>query len=232
MGGNPTIVSHFEEGRSFHCFPWWEGIQPLFSCHATHPQRSSWSWVQAVAGILRGQWKPPDPDDDKPTKKTYQKHTYVPLIVSETGIPTHKNWTSTWKMEERYQLHPGLDRFFVAQIDAQSSFHRRSHGLKSVRMKLFLLHQMQQIKCYYSEKLNDQIKPSGNEKYNISFSIQYIICILHNMIHMIIYIYMMQNAQMKFWTVNYNQLQHLVSIRWAAARVQCMIHSRKSLSDN
>ena len=114
-------------------------------------------------------------------------------------------------------------------IDDWSSFHRRSHGLKSVRMKLFLLHQMQQIKCYYSEKLNDQIKPSGNEKYNISFSIQYIICILHNMI---IYIYMMQYAQMKFWTVNYNQLQHLVSIRWAAARVQCMIHSWKSLSDN
>lgn len=57
--------------------------------------------------------KTTDPDDDKP-KKTYQKHTYVPLIVSETGIPTHKNWTSTWKMEELYQLHPGLDRFFVA----------------------------------------------------------------------------------------------------------------------
>ena len=86
--------------------PWWEGIQPLFSCHATHPQRSSWSWVQAVAGILRVSYTGPWLTKQK---KNIPKTYLLPkTIVSETGIPTHKNWTSTWKMEELYQLHPVL----------------------------------------------------------------------------------------------------------------------------
>ena len=103
MGGNPTIVFPLRRG-SCSTEPWWEGIQPLFSCHATHPQRSSWSWVQAVAGILRVSYTGPWLTKQK---KNIPKTYLLPkTIVSETGIPTHKNWTSTWKMEELYQLHP------------------------------------------------------------------------------------------------------------------------------